>query len=572
MNAASFLAGSSPGGALAQGSVFSIFGTGFSTQASAAGSFPLPATLAGVSVEVTHQSGRILQALPVFVGPTQINALLPSATPVGLVAVSVTVNGRHSSPVTAKVVRSSFGIFTRGSSGAGQAVVQNFVSPAEQPLNSPATPAAPGQTVILWGTGLGPIDVPDGAAPAPGPRREPLELTLGGRPVRVDYQGRSGCCAGVDQINFRIPDDAPFGCAVPLQVNVQNGVFSNLATVAISARGEPCADRLNLPGSALRWAEFNLQPDSASADILHAEAPVRFPAVGNCAAIYPLLIRVFPPSLDFGPALTLDDAIGLSPLSGGRYSRGGLALGPGRHTMQAAGGADVGPIRASLDVPAGFSWTSVTGSRTSGLTLTWTGPADAVTISGPSFVCTAAGPAGSFTVPHAVLANLPAQVPIEVAGIYQTTFPAIGLDAGVMRYSAAAARNINLGDPALAATPVRLPNGQTILAELALTDAEQERGLMQRTELASDRGMLFLFDRPQILQFWMYQTLIPLDILWMGADRRITFISANTPPCRSPDPSACPVYGPREPAQFVLEIAAGQAARLGLKLGDRLDW
>jgi hypothetical protein len=70
----------------------------------------------------------------------------------------------------------------------------------------------------------------------------------------------------------------------------------------------------------------------------------------------------------------------------------------------------------------------------------------------------------------------------------------------------------------------------------------------------------------------MFGTLIPLDILFLNADRRIVFISADTPPCRSQDSSGCPLYSSREPAQFVLEIAGGQAARLGLRPGDRLDW
>jgi hypothetical protein len=107
---------------------------------------------------------------------------------------------------------------------------------------------------------------------------------------------------------------------------------------------------------------------------------------------------------------------------------------------------------------------------------------------------------------------------------------------------------------------------------LALTGAEQQRGLMQRTELSAGRGMLFLFDRSQTLGFWMFGTLIPLDIIWTDPSRRIVFISANTPPCRSADPAGCPVYGPAGPAQFVLEIGGGEAARLGLRLGDRLDW
>ena len=95
---------------------------------------------------------------------------------------------------------------------------------------------------------------------------------------------------------------------------------------------------------------------------------------------------------------------------------------------------------------------------------------------------------------------------------------------------------------------------------------------MLRPELAADRGMLFLYNRPDFLSFWMFRTLIPLDIIWMNQDRRIVFISANTPPCPSSNPDNCPLYGGKELSQFVLEIGSGRAAELGLRPGDRLTW
>jgi uncharacterized membrane protein (UPF0127 family) len=95
---------------------------------------------------------------------------------------------------------------------------------------------------------------------------------------------------------------------------------------------------------------------------------------------------------------------------------------------------------------------------------------------------------------------------------------------------------------------------------------------MSRTDLPSDRGMLFLFNQPDILTFWMYQTLIPLDIIWTDSSRRIIFISANTPPCTSANSSNCPLYGPQQRSQYVLELAAGAAAQNGLKLEDQLNW
>lgn len=208
------------------------------------------------------------------------------------------------------------------------------------------------------------------------------------------------------------------------------------------------------------------------------------------------------------------------------------------------------------------------------MTASWTGGAQShfVEISGPGFVCTAGAGEGNFTLPAAVLANLPAQGTLNVGGVSQAVFTAPGLDAATVRYTQGSARTVNFGDPPFAATPVLLLNGRRILAEVAANDAERDRGLMQRAELPSDRGMLFVFDGPDFVPFWMYQTLIPLDIIWMDQNRRIVFISANTPPCASADPRLCPIYGGKESSQYVLEIGGGLAAPYGLRVGDRIDW
>lgn len=117
---------------------------------------------------------------------------------------------------------------------------------------------------------------------------------------------------------------------------------------------------------------------------------------------------------------------------------------------------------------------------------------------------------------------------------------------------------------------VTYPDGTTIRAEVALNIMDQARGLMFRDELSPDAGMLFVFMDEAERSFWMYRTKIPLDILWMNASHAIVEISANTPPCPEESRDACPSYGGNAPAQFVLEIAAGQAAAHGLKVGDRL--
>jgi hypothetical protein len=114
---------------------------------------------------------------------------------------------------------------------------------------------------------------------------------------------------------------------------------------------------------------------------------------------------------------------------------------------------------------------------------------------------------------------------------------------------------------------IYLPDGVSITAELARTDAERQKGLMFRDKLLPDQGMLFVFETEYPYSFWMKSTLIPLDMIWLDKDRTIVHIAKNVPPCKE-DP--CPSYSPDRPALYVLELAAGSADRLGLKLFDRL--
>ena len=116
---------------------------------------------------------------------------------------------------------------------------------------------------------------------------------------------------------------------------------------------------------------------------------------------------------------------------------------------------------------------------------------------------------------------------------------------------------------------VFFPDGGSVMAELAVTEEERARGLMFRERIESDQGMLFVFEVEGIHAFWMKNTLVPLDIIWLGRDRRIIHVASDVPPCRA-DP--CPSYGPDAPAAFVLELRAGEARARGLEPGDRLEF
>lgn len=109
---------------------------------------------------------------------------------------------------------------------------------------------------------------------------------------------------------------------------------------------------------------------------------------------------------------------------------------------------------------------------------------------------------------------------------------------------------------------------QTILLEVARTTQEQATGLMYRTDLAKDRGMLFVFNPPRPAQFWMKNTLIPLDMLFMS-NGVVKYIGNNIPPCKVAN---CPSYGPdlSVAVDGVIELRGGRAAELKIKVGDLL--
>jgi uncharacterized protein len=115
------------------------------------------------------------------------------------------------------------------------------------------------------------------------------------------------------------------------------------------------------------------------------------------------------------------------------------------------------------------------------------------------------------------------------------------------------------------------PNGFTIKAELADTPQKRARGLMFRDVLPRDHGMLFTFTEAQPWTFWMKNTRIPLDILWMDGKKRIIHVEQNVPVCHRTD-DGCPQYQPNENAMYVLELAAGVADSLKLQRGISLKF
>lgn len=102
--------------------------------------------------------------------------------------------------------------------------------------------------------------------------------------------------------------------------------------------------------------------------------------------------------------------------------------------------------------------------------------------------------------------------------------------------------------------------------EVARTPGEQAKGLMFRAEMGPGEGMLFPMDPPRRPSFWMKNTVIPLDIIFIGPDHRILNIAANAVPYDERPLSAA------GPAIGVLELNGGRAAELGIRPGDKVEW
>jgi uncharacterized membrane protein (UPF0127 family) len=113
---------------------------------------------------------------------------------------------------------------------------------------------------------------------------------------------------------------------------------------------------------------------------------------------------------------------------------------------------------------------------------------------------------------------------------------------------------------------IRSANGvHRFTVEVARTPRQQEIGMMYRRSVAPDRGMIFPYDPPQNVAFWMQNTLIPLDMIFIRADGRIARIATAKPLDLTSVPSG-------EPVAAVLEIRGGRAAQLGIRPGDRVQW
>jgi uncharacterized protein len=121
--------------------------------------------------------------------------------------------------------------------------------------------------------------------------------------------------------------------------------------------------------------------------------------------------------------------------------------------------------------------------------------------------------------------------------------------------------------PAPAGPRIVFPDNFVVHVEIAADDSTRAQGLMFRDHLPEDRGMIFLFPESGDYPFWMKNTLIPLDMIWIDDQKKIVHVANNVQPCKA-DP--CPSVPPNANARYVLEVGAGVATRHGLKNGQTL--
>lgn len=136
----------------------------------------------------------------------------------------------------------------------------------------------------------------------------------------------------------------------------------------------------------------------------------------------------------------------------------------------------------------------------------------------------------------------------------------------VSQFSSPQSENQNLGQmlPITAQTDI---GGEVIDLEVAQTPQQQAMGLMYRTALPDNRGMLFPFSRPRIVGFWMKNCRISLDLIFVR-NGVVKYIQLNAPPCQT---EPCPTYGSPVPVDQVIELRGGRTQELGLEVGDRIQ-
>ena len=460
----SFIVPNAPNYGIAPGALVLISGNAMAAPGSQAvlQSGTLPKTLNGASLSITV-NGTTVQPALYYATPLYIGAVIPSNTPVGTGTITVTYNGQPSAAVPIKIVAHAFGFDYYG--GALAAITDN----GDGHLITTTNSAKPGEQIVFWGAGDGADTSNDDVTP---PKHFNnlsgiTALYFGSVLVPIEYQGRSGY-QGVDQINVQVPTNAPTGCAVSVVAVTGTGssaISSNIVSMPIAANGGTCTDTMTYldPGTAstlagkgtVKFGALGIEQStsySGTTPTVMDEASAIFygisgyslvgytshslPSLGSCFVTQSNSATVTNPftftGLNAGtitvqgpvpPPQTLQSI----PESPGIYfvqlPAGFVPASGGTYTFAGTAGTDVGAFsNASVAFSNPLAWTNYTSdgtvNRSGGVTVNWTGgsPGTFAEISGDasssgfsaSFICTAPVSAGTFTVPPAVLLQLPA--------------------------------------------------------------------------------------------------------------------------------------------------------------------
>ena len=500
-NSASNLTPGLPNAGVAQGGIFIVQGSGLGpANIQIAPAAFQGTTLAGTSISVTS-GGKTANTPMYYTSDGQLAALLPSSTATGAATLTVTYNGQTSGGISFQVVSNNLGIFTVDSSGQGPGILTygdySLVSTIKAPNcggpNTACGAANPGDTLILWATGLGAVTGNETGGSGLGQNMPniPLALWLGGVKITPSYQGRSGCCVGEDQIVFTVPNNVPVGCAVPLVAQI-GPLVSNTVAMPVAVGSRTCTPAspsisladptvLNKPFTS---ADIKLSHNSNGNGTFEDDASFQFfkiPAVSP--PMQPFLVSFIdvPPSgtctiynnlnenqtvpidltkiafSDAGSTFTIKGPNGsmvVQAQNGGRnvLDSKGAYLVPGAYTVTGTGGADIGGFSAALTIPPLPTLTSPanngSATRANGFPVTWTGgsgnlllevfgPTDASFTTGSVAFCNVNAGAGSFTVPSYVMQALPPTANQSSAGFILSsqmanTFNASGANFGTI--------------------------------------------------------------------------------------------------------------------------------------------
>lgn len=445
VNVASYAVVGLPNSSIAQGSIFVIFGKNMGPATIVlVGSFPIPAILGETSVKITS-GGQALDAPMFYTVAGQVAAIMPSNTPLGPATVTVTYKGVTSAPQNIQVVQNSFGIFSVNQQGYGAGVIEDV----NYNLFLTNAAARPGDVAIIWGTGLGPVSFSDVQQPqATNMTNIPVQVYVGGKLANIMYRGRSGCCAGEDQIVITVPSGVE-GCAVPVVVRINN-VVSNTTTMPItSSASRVCSDPNGISSTDLqtllgkpnfsfggitlsRSTNVSSLPapfggttttDSGGASFI-SYTPAAFTGLSGSfqqAAVGSCIVSTFssasgsPPiptfvGLDAGSAISVTGPKGQKQLPQSAQQKGFYSatlssgtppaptvtfLDAGSYAItNGAGGADVKGFAFNMNVPQPLTWNEINTAgntpidRTAGYTVTWSGgaPGTLVQITGSSIL------------------------------------------------------------------------------------------------------------------------------------------------------------------------------------------